>query len=152
MHPSHNALALSGYQHRVRDHGGRETGLVMTNRKPTSGPSLGGHGILEALASCGMAALLHSTSIQKGILGALERPARKTASPRLELGGGGCWASNRVWYQDASLGYSAVGTPHPAGGRCVHPGSNHRANGPSRVELDVALGGVMSRWWLDLGD
>lgn len=61
-----------------------------------------GHGILEALASSGMGPLLDSTSITDGILGAWERPARKTASPRLELGGGGRWAPNGVLYQDAS--------------------------------------------------
>lgn len=57
-------------------------------------------GILEKSVS-NMAALLDPTSIQDEILGAWERPARKTASPCLELGGGECWASNGGRYQGA---------------------------------------------------
>lgn len=48
-----------------------------------------------------MTTLLDPTSTQDEILGAWERPARETASPRLELEGGGCWASNGVRYRGA---------------------------------------------------
>lgn len=92
MHPSSYVLALLGNQHRVGV-GGR-----VPNDKAKANLMLltWWHGILEALASSRNAAVLDSTGIQDGILGAWERPARKMASPRLELGGGGCWASNGV--------------------------------------------------------